>query len=188
MKTLVGTLSLMVAIFLSFPIQEWIPPVLSFYGARVLLVPALFAYGALALPFPVMLGLAAYCGLFSDLWTLHVVSGRVEIALGWSIVFFVIFGSFLHGLQPAFQRGHWWLSAPAALVGTSLYLLLQFGMISLRREGFEMNQVVIWRVAGSGLMAAIFALLLQWSVALGGMLLFSRGRPWHRARAPISEP
>lgn len=160
MKGFIGFCALLLAIFLSFPLQEILPPVAGFYGARILFVPMLFCYGALAFPFPAMLLLAIYAGLLTDLAYLHVVSGQVEIAAGWSIVYFVILGMFVHGFQPAYQRGHWWIHVVLSILATSLLLALQFVMISFRREGLAFGEVTAWRIMGSGLIAGICAPLL----------------------------
>ncbi len=168
MKTLVGLVALFLAIFLAFPIQEMIPAVSALHGARLLLVPALFFYGAVALPTPLMLALAVFTGLLTDLAYLHVVSGQVEIAVGWSIVFFVILGLLANGLQPAFKRGHWWIPIPVTLVGASLFLMMQFAMISLRREGFYFSEVVVWRVLGAGVLSAAVALVIHPIAIWGG--------------------
>ncbi|MEX1119115.1 MAG: hypothetical protein WEB60_10035 [Terrimicrobiaceae bacterium] len=161
MKTILGLIALFLAIFFAFPIQEMIPPVSALHGARLLLVPALFCYGAVALSTPAMLALAVFTGLFTDLAYLHVVAGQVEIAVGWSIVFFVILGLVANGLQPAFQRGQWWIPIPLTLVVTSLFLLLQFAMISLRREGFFFNEVVVWRILGAGVLSSVVAMVIH---------------------------
>jgi len=178
MKTLVSLAALFLAIFLAFPIQEMIPAVPALHGARLLLVPALFFYGAVALPTSTMLALAVFTGLLTDLAYLHVVSGQVEIAVGWSIVFFVILGLLANGLQPAFQRGHWWIPIPLTLVATSLFLLMQFAMISLRREGFFFNEVVVWRILGAGVLSALVAFLIHpiaiWSGRMMGDTTFAR--------------
>jgi hypothetical protein len=171
MRVAAGFVALMVAIFLAFPFQEMIPAVGGFHGARVLLVPALFVYGALAFPLPATLVLAAYAGFLSDLAYLHVVDGRVEIALGWSIVFFVIVGLVGNGFRPMFMRGHWYVHLPLAVITTSAYLALQFGMLSLRRGGFILDETVIWRIVGSGLIAGFTTPLLQfvaWQAGLFG--------------------
>lgn len=157
MKTAVLTIGLLLAVFLAFPVQEMIPPVNGFLGARLLLVPALALYAGLALPFPAMVLVCAFAGFLSDLAWLHVDAGRVEIGLGWSIVFFVIAGSLAHGFQPAFLRGHWWIHIPLAVLATSLYLGLQFAMISFRREGFVFGEVTLWRIVGGGLLAGVAA-------------------------------
>jgi len=178
MRTLAGLAALFLAIFLAFPVQEMIPAVSALHGARLLLVPALFCYGAVALPAPAMLGLAVFTGLLTDLAYLHVVGGQVEIAVGWSIVFFVIFGLLANGLQPAFKRGHWWIPIPVTLVGTSLFLLMQFAMISLRREGFFFNEVVVWRIIGAGALSAVVAAMIHplalWSGRFFGESSFGR--------------
>ena len=90
MKLTVGWLSLALAIFLALIIQEFIPPVRFFHGARVFLVPMLFCYGALAMPFWAMLLLAIYTGFLTDLAYLNVPDGHVEIAsdgLLWCLCF-----------------------------------------------------------------------------------------------------
>ena len=109
MKLAIGWVSAALAVFFALIIQEFIPPVHALHGARVILVPVLFCYAALALPAWAMLLFAVYTGSLTDLMSLQIVDGRVEIALGWSIVFFVVFGLLAHGFQPAFLRGHWWL-------------------------------------------------------------------------------
>lgn len=170
MNWLIGFLVLALGIFLSFPLQELIPPIAVFHGARVMVAPVLFAYGALAFPYPLMLTLAVFTGLLSDLAYLHVVGGVVEIGLGWSIVYYVLFGSLAHGFQPAFQKGHWWIHMPMSFLGTSLYLALQFVMITFRREGIYFGEVTAWRILAPGVMA----LLLSPLVPLIGWL----AAPW----------
>ncbi|MCX7868829.1 MAG: hypothetical protein N2322_02655 [Terrimicrobiaceae bacterium] len=174
-------LALAGAIFLAFPAQEWIAPLHVFQGARVLLFPALFCYGALALPFPAMIALAVVTGLLNDLYCLSLASGQVEIALGWSIAYFVAFGSFAHGFQPAFLRGHWWLAIPLSLASTSLLLAFQFLMINFRREGFVFNEVAAWRILGPGLMAGLLAPFIHFAAVACGVL---PRRPPARALIP----
>ena len=166
-------LALAAGIFLSFPLQEWIAPLRVFHDARLLVFPALFCYGALALPFPAMLALAVLTGLLNDLYCLSISSGQVEIALGWSIAYFVLFGCFVHGFQPAFLRGHWWLAIPLSFACASLMLAFQFVMLSFRREGFFFNEAAAWRIFGSGLMAGLMAPFIH--LAAMGMGALSGG-------------
>ena len=154
-------MALVIAIFLAFIVQEFIPPLEVFRDARVLFVPMLFCYGALALPFWAMLLLAVYTGLLSDLAYLNVVGGQVEIAVGWSIFFYVLLGMLVHGFEPAFRRGGWWLHPIFSAVLTSLYLALQFVMISFRRSGFEFHDTILWLILAPGVMAALFAPLIH---------------------------
>lgn len=171
MKQVIGWFSLAVGIFLALVIQDWIPPINGLNGARVLLVPMLFCYGALAFPTWAVLLLAAYTGFLCDLKTLNIVDHQVEIALGWSMVYFVIFGLVAHGFQPGFQRGHWWLHPLLSAGGTITYLALQFVMITFRRQELVFNEVIVWRILGPGLMAAVIAPLFYLVVFQASQLL-----------------
>ena len=159
MKLAVGWFLLAVGIFLAFVLQQQIHAINGLNGARVLLVPMLFCYGALAMPTWAMLLLAAFTGFLTDLMYLNAVEGQVEIALGWSMVYFVIFGLVAHGFQPGFQRGHWWLHPLLSAGGTILFLALQYLMITVRRQPFVFifNDIVLWRILGPGLIAAVIA-------------------------------
>lgn len=161
MKTLLGLAAIIPGVVAALLLQEMLPAVNVLHGARFVFVPMIFCYAALALPFPAMLFAALVTGLLTDLMYLHVVAGRVEIALGCSIVFFVIYGSISNGFRPAFLRGHWWPLIPLSALGTSSFLLMQFLMITLRREELIFDQAVIWRVLAPGLLAALFAPLLH---------------------------
>jgi cell shape-determining protein MreD len=157
MKLLAGSFAFLMAVFFLLILQEFFPPVLSLHGARIVLVPMVFCYFALAAPAWTMLLAAVYTGFLTDLMYLHFVDGQVEIGLGWSIVFFVLFGLFAHGFQPAFLRGRWWLHVGLTALGTCSFLALQYAMISFRREGLILNELVAWRILAPGLVAAVLA-------------------------------
>ena len=99
MRLAVGWFSL-AAIFLTIVIQEFIPPLRFLHGARVFLVPMLFATERCRCRFGQCCSWRFYTGFLTDLAHLNVVNGHVEIALGWSIVVFVFFGSSLTAFSP----------------------------------------------------------------------------------------
>lgn len=164
MRTAIGLFALFIGLFAAVLLQEAIPPVNALHGARFILVPLVFCYAAAVLPFPAMLAGAVWAGLLSDLSTLSVVGGRVEIALGWSIVYFVIAGCVAQGLQPSVDRGRWWVVIPLCLVATSLLVILQYAMISLRREGFVWDEDIIWRALAPGFLAGLLVPVLHHAV------------------------
>ncbi len=164
MKAAMALLATCAGVFLAILFQQALPAVHAWYGARFVLVPLVFCMGAIALPFPLMLLAAFFTGFLCDLTYLHVVEGRVEIALGCSIVFFVIYGSIANGLRPSYLDGRWWPIVPLAGGGTAAYLLMQFVMISVRREGFEFDPALIWRMLIPGCIAAILAPILYSAV------------------------
>lgn len=162
---------LIVAIFFSIIIQEFIPPVGFLHNARVYLVPVFFCYGALVLPFGLMILLAVVTGFLVDVSTLQVISGTVEIALGWSILVYVAIGAICQGLRPLVMRGHWELHALMSGVTIAWVLLIQFAVITLRRfdsGGIVINELVAWRILGPALIAvilspAVFFLINAWA-------------------------
>lgn len=163
---MIRALVLAAAIYLALIAQDFLPPVAFLGGSHILLVPLLFVYGALWLPFPGMIALALYTGLLSDLATLHATGDQVEIGLGWSMLFYVFLGTVLRQLQPPATPVRWEIHCLASAAATSLLLLLQYLMVCLRRESFMMDVAVLWQIFGPGLAALFLALpvcfLLRW--------------------------
>jgi len=164
-KALIDLTALFAGVVLAFIIQDALPAMSDFHEAHVLLVPMVFCYAALVLPFAAMLVAAFYTGFLSDLMYLHVVGGRVEIPLGSSIVFFVILGSIASGFQPAMKSRNVWPFVALSGAGTSAYLLLQFLFITFQRGGLLWEPTVSWRILAPGLMAALIAPLFYWTLS-----------------------
>ncbi|MGC1480114.1 MAG: hypothetical protein WA771_06400 [Chthoniobacterales bacterium] len=166
MRDAITIVILMVVIFACIVLQELWPPVQLFLGARVLLVPLVFCYGALTLPYPAMALLALFTGFLTDLSLLQVLGDSVEISVGWSILVYVAIGSICQGFRPLVQRGHWWIHAGMSAVSTSVLLALQFFTITLRRfeeGGIVYDEVVLWRILGPGIIALIVAPLFYFA-------------------------
>ena len=167
-------LYLLVAEFLSLAVQEYIPPLP--YGARVLLLPLVFFYGALAVPPPGMLFLAFAGGFMWDaLLATQTVNGALEISLGWSILLYAALGAIMSGFRPLFNRGHGWaihclLSGPLI----SLFVLSEYLMITFRRGGFLFPRSIWWRIGGEGIAAMIASpflfLFLHWVALSFGLI------------------
>jgi len=163
-------LILLLAALGALMLQFYIPPLAFMYGARVLLLPLVFFFGALALPFPAMLALAFACGLMWDALTAQVLdigmgptSARVvEIGMGWSCLLYAVLGSLMCGFKPLFQRGRWEIHCLLSGVCTSVIVLAEFLMISVRRAAFynvpfEVHRDIWWRIGGPGLVALVLA-------------------------------
>ncbi len=154
------------SVYLALLAQEFIPPVPFLDGARILLVPVLFCYGALWLPFPAMLALALYTGLLSDLALLHVDGDQVEIGLGWSMLFYVFTGCALQLVRPLFLAGRWEVHCLASGATTLLLLLGQYLMVCLRRESFLVDGTVLWQIAGPAFAALFIAVPVCFALGL----------------------
>ena len=150
---------LLVAMFLALVAQHFIGP-LPVIGARVLLMPIIMFYGALALPIPGMLALAFFGGFMWDaLNALTVDGGNVEITVGWSIVLYAALGALMGGFRPLFQRGRWEVHCLLSGVCTAFIVLAEYLMITFRREPvvFHFDKEIWWRIGGSGLVAVLLS-------------------------------
>jgi hypothetical protein len=87
--------------------EFFIPALPWLYNAHVYIVPVIVFYGAMALPFPLMLALALYAGVLLDAVTVQVIGGKVEISTGSSILIYGVLAGVMHGLRPLFARGRW---------------------------------------------------------------------------------
>ena len=55
-----------------------IPALPWFYNAHIYIVPVIVFYGAMALPFPLMLALAFFAGVLLDALTVQVIEARLK--------------------------------------------------------------------------------------------------------------
>jgi hypothetical protein len=148
--------------FLALVIQSFIGP-LPPYQMRVLIMPIILFYGAVALPLPGMLALAVCAGLMWD--SLHVLmesNGEeisMEVAMGWSIVLYAILGTFMNGFRPLFQRGRWEIHCLLIGFCTSIAVLAEYLMLTFRRDPvvFVFDKEVWWRIGGAGIIAALLS-------------------------------
>lgn len=161
MKAAIDLLVLFVGVFLAYIVQEALPPMHDIYGAHIVLIPMVFCYAAVVLPFPAMLAGAVFTGFVVDVLNAHVVGGRIEIPAGASIVYFVIFGCLANGFQPAMKGGNILPFALMGGLGTSGLLLMQFLLITWNRGGFVWETAAGWRILAPGCMAALVAPLFH---------------------------
>lgn len=149
----------LISMFLALMVQELIPALpWLFQGARILILPVVFFYGALAFPYVPMLGLAFVAGLMWDALHVQVIDGNVEISLGWSIILYAALGAIMSGFRPLFQRGFGVL-IHAVLSGlfVPLLVLAEYLMITFRRGDFLFPPLIWWRIGGAGVLAIAMA-------------------------------
>lgn len=160
-------LFLIVVMFFSLIVQNFLG-VFPGLGGQVMLLPVVFFYAAAALPLWGMLAAAFAAGLMWDCLTAVPVDGKVEVFFGWSILLYGGLGAVMNGLHPLFIRGRWPLHCIVAGLLTSLLALIEFALITFRREPFDIIwPVTVWRhIMGSGIAAVMIApflfLCLNW--------------------------
>ena len=161
--------TLLILTFLAQVVEFFIPPLDWMYNARIYIMPVIVFYGALALPFPLVLALGGFAGFLLDTVTVQALGPRVEISIGWSILLYAVLAAIMHGLRPLFIRGRWEVHCIMSGLCTSAILLSQYLMISFRRGSLVFTREAWWQIGGPGVMAMLMAPLAFW-------LLHSLGR------------
>jgi hypothetical protein len=142
--------------------EFFIPPLDWMYHAHIYIVPVIVFYGAVALPFPLLLALVLFAGLLLDALTVQVIGSKVEIAAGWSILLYAVLAVIMHGLRPLFLRGRWEVHSLLTGICTSAIILAQYLMITFRRGSLLFSREVWWQIAGPGLIAMLMAPAVFW--------------------------
>lgn len=142
--------------------ELFIPALPWLYNAHVYIVPVIVFYGAMALPFPLMLALALFAGALLDALTVQVIGGKVEISAGSSILLYGVLAGIMHGLRPLFARGHWEVHSILSGVFTSLIVLAQYLMITFRRGSLVFSREIWWQIGAPGIIAMLIAPIVFW--------------------------
>jgi hypothetical protein len=153
---------LLVLILIAQVAEFFIPALPWLYNAHIYIVPVLVFYGAVALPFPLMLAVALYAGILLDALTVQVIGAKVEISMGWSILLYAVLAGIMHGLRPLFVRGRWEIHCLLTGFCTSVIILAQYLMITFRRGTLLFNRDVWWQIGGPGLIAMLMAPVVFW--------------------------
>ena len=166
-------LALLVLTFLAQLLEFFIPPLDWMYNARIYVMPLIVFYGAVVLPFPLMLILAGFAGFLLDAVTVQALGPQVEISVGWSILLYAVLAAIMHGLRPLFIRGRWEVHCIMSGVCTSGILLSQYLMIAFRRGSLVFTREAWWQIGGPGVMAMLMAPLAFWFLhSLGRALAY----------------
>ena len=152
---------------LAMMIQEFLP-IIQFAGIKILiLLPWAFFYViALTVPYPVMLFFALATGFMWD--ARHGLPMDAHLPFGTRIILFSLMGSFMQGIRPLFQRGHWFL--PVVMVGFAVlfHRISEYLLICFAEGSFEFS-AQIWMTmiatAGAAMVLAPFLLLVISRVA-----------------------
>ncbi|HME89289.1 MAG TPA: hypothetical protein VKE30_08785 [Chthoniobacterales bacterium] len=155
-------LVLLVLVVVAQIAEFFIPPLDWVYHAHIYIVPVLVFYGAMALPFPLMLALALFAGVLLDALTVQVIGSKVEISVGWSILLYAALAGIMHGLRPLFIRGRWEVHCVLTGICTSAIILAQYLMITFRRGTLFFTREVWWQIGAPGLMAMLMAPVIFW--------------------------
>jgi hypothetical protein len=150
--------ALLALIFAASVFQLYLPPLVQLKGAVILFTPALFFYGCLSLPFPLMLALTLVTGFLHDLLWLPETNGG--FILGTSILLYLVPGLIMHGFRPIFLRHQWqvhFLLAELSAILTPFLFLASYSILSFEHRDFSISSVIIWRIVGPGIISLFIA-------------------------------
>lgn len=163
----------------SLVVQGVLPSLSSLHW--ILFTPIFFTYGALSLPFSGMLVLSVFTGCITDLSTFQVISGKIEIGIGWSIVAYSVLGACIRKAgSKAFLQGIWWIHPVLAAMCTFCLLTFYYIIITLHRGGgMILNTAVVWKVLAPSVMSFLFSPLIEGPLVFIEKILLPR-RPANR--------
>lgn len=180
-------LSLIASMFLALVTQHFTGEMYGL-GGKLLLLQVVFFFVAAALPLPSVLFFAVVAGLMWDSLTalptaLPDGSEKYEVMFGWSVALYGALGAVMNGLRSLYLRGRWELHCLLTGVLTSVIVLMEFLIITFRREPFAFHWPNdAWhRIGGSGLAAALLAIpafaVFTWLGRRLGAIKFDTMRP-----------
>jgi hypothetical protein len=159
-------------------LSDFVPSLSIAFGARLLLLPAIFFACALTVRFPLMLAFAFVAGLGWDARHMVVEEGS-GTGFGYSVFLFALTGSLLQGVRPLFRRGRWEL--PLFIVGaaTTILLVAEWFLISFARGNFSWPGDFWYQVWTSTLLCMLISPVLFYLIFKLGKL---SGAPVHLGR------
>ena len=177
-SNLIFSASLFLLIGVGAVVSDFIPPLSFAFGARLLLVPAIFFACALTVRFPLMLAFAFVAGVGWDARYMVVEAGD-GVGFGYSVLLFALTGSLMQGVRPLFRRGRWEL--PLLLVGATTVILLvtEWFLISFQRGSFTWPSQFWYQVWTSTLLCILVSPLLFFLLFRLGQ---ASGAPVHLSR------
>ncbi len=163
------TFTIILLLLIASIAQQFIPNVLGFSNARVLLIPLVFLCAAVTVNYSSMLLLAFLCGFLWDAQnTLGPHGGDpsvyehplASLVFGYSIILYALMGFLMQGIQPLFRQGKWHFSALLSGVAVFLYLLAEFLLINFVRGDFVFPAATRYQILFSSLVTMIFSPLV----------------------------
>ena len=168
-------ISLIGLLLLSCIVQQFLPPINGWYDARILLLPLVVVCSAATTPTAGMLILTFLGGFLWDAQQILLIQGvDTEIyrdtyqspiesmKFGYSILLFALMGFLMQGIQPLFKQGKWYLSAMLTGVAMSLYLTVEYLLLSFVRGGFDITSGVFNQIGLTALITMLASPLVFW--------------------------
>jgi hypothetical protein len=170
MKTARIFLLLLILLPLSVALQDLLPSIPP-AQERILLLPVVFCFGALALPLMPALFFSLMVALVQGLVLLKIQSGQAEFTLVVPVVFFLSWTILLQMASEATHGMRWELHAIGSALVTITLLGGEFLILSLNRGGVPVTMTVLLRAGIPAMVSLLIAPLLY--LLLGSLVPFA---------------
>jgi len=144
-------------------VQDLLPAIPPFQ-ARILLLPVVFCFGAMALPLVPALFFALATALVQGLVLLQIQSGQAELGLTVPVVFFLVWAIVLQMASDATHGTRWEVHALGSAVVTLSLLGVEFLVLCVRRGGFPLEMTVLLRIVIPSAASLLIAPLLYFTL------------------------
>lgn len=165
------SINVILMLLCAFVVQQFLPALTGLYDSRILLVHLVFLCCAITVEPPTMLVLAFIGGF---LWDAQCALGPhggdpqvyvqqvADLRFGYSILLFGGMGYLMQGIRPWFKQGKWQFSVLLSGVAVFLYLVCEYGIITLVRGGFLLAEATVLKMLWTSLLTMVFSPLVFW--------------------------
>ena len=164
-------ISLIGLLLLSCIVQQFLPPIAPWYGARVLVLPLVVLCGSVTVSTAGMLVLAFLGGFLWD--SQHIIQHPTlnpavfappsdSLKFGYSIILYAFMGFLMQGIRPMFQEGKWYLSAGLTGVAIFLYLFAEHLLRCFVRGSLDFDNGIINQIGMTSLFTMLASPVVFW--------------------------
>ena len=167
------SISLTGLLLLSCLIQLFIPPISSWYDARILLLPLILLCGSVTVSTGIMLFLAFLGGFLWDAQQVFIIiegdplvyhSSADSLKFGYSIILYTLMGFLMQGIRPLFREGNWYVSAALTGVALFLYLFVDYLLRQFVVGGFTFDDGMLRQIVTTSLLTMFFSPVIFWTL------------------------
>ncbi len=178
-------LVVMILMVLAFAVEEMLPAIQILQNVRLFHAAVFFFAASVSVPLPTMLLMAFFTGFVWDArylmlpgrdssveqltsanlgdagsFSTMMSDGSMDLGFGYSILIFGVLGLLMQGIRPLFKKGRWEL--PVLMVGvvTTMWLMLQYLLITFLHGGFVFSSAVWYKTISTVMFAMLSAPLL----------------------------
>jgi len=167
------SISLTGLLLLSCLIQLFVPPISSWYDARILILPLIVLCGSVTVSTGIMLILTFLGGFLWDAQQVFTIiegdavvyhSSPDSLKFGYSIILYTLMGFLMQGVRPLFREGNWYFSAALTGVAIFLYLFVEYLLRSFIIGGFRLDEGIMKQIGATSVLTMCLSPFVFWAL------------------------